>query len=192
MAVLNSEFLEALKRLIDEELYWKDILRFKKGSQSYLRYSHLDYLLRALALSELLRENPTDPMQRYNPPMKKLAYDYLKKQKVLSAEESAIKIAEIRLFLERLHKLGLDTTVERQTGGKSTVATIFHNMFAYYIHHHNDWDDDMAKKFFSPQIKQKVLEQQRTIAGKNSTTDKAVLKKVFDWLNEQNSLGFPL
>lgn len=192
MAVLNSDFLEALKALIDENFYWKDILRFKKSSQAYLRYSHMDYLLRALALSELLRENPTDPMQRYNPPMKKLAYDYLKKQKVLSAEESVIKIAEIRLFLERLHTLGLDTTVKRNRGGKCTVSTIFHNMFAYYIHHYNDWDNDTVKRFFSDNFKEKVLDQQRTIAGKNSTTDKAVLKEIFTWLDEQNALGFPL
>lgn len=190
MAVLHSEFLEKLKNLSDETFYWSKILKIKETSQAYLRYSHFDYLVKALALSELLTEDIDDPLKNYQSPMKKMAMEYLKRSKKIISEAVPSKIDILKTKLLRLNNLQLNGLVTREKGGHAVVASVFQNMLAYYLKYNDQWTDEIVKQFFSSAFKTAVLAKQNLIAGSGSTTDKKVLVAMFQWLEEQRQQEF--
>jgi hypothetical protein len=190
MAVLHSEFLDKLKELTDKEFYWSHVLKIKKTSQAYSRYHHLDYLVKALAIAELLETNADEPFKNYQPPMKQLAMNYLKRAKKLQPEEVKTIVDTLHLKIQRLEKLNLNALVYRGSNGRAIVTTIFQNMMAYYLKYFDSWSKEIISKFFSDDFKEAFFTKQNFEAKRASTTSKKILITMFQWLEEQRKLGF--
>ena len=190
MAVLHSEFLGSLKVLTDEKFYWSYLLKMSKTSQAYSRYHHLDYLVKALTIAELLEKNADEPFKNYQPPMKKLAMEYLKRAKKFKPEEVKNIIDRLHCKISKLHSSGLNALVKRGSSGRGLVTTIFQNMMAYYLKYCDSWEDEMVEKFFSEDFKEAFFIKQNFEAKRGSTTSKKILITMFQWLEEQRKLGF--